>query len=129
MIAAVVVGLLALAALVYVIAPLRREQTNADEVDPWSSAEDRKIAALSAILDLESERDVGKVSDEDFAELTKIYETEAVAALSELAGAGARTGVDRLEQEIAEVRSRLAHRCPVCGNTQRPDGRCPRCDA
>ena len=128
MIPTIIVGVLALAALVYVIAPLRGEPVEPDEVDPRSSAEERKHTALSAILDLEAERDVGKISTEDFAELSTVYEREAVAALSELDAVTAEASIDSLEREIAEVRSRLARRCPVCGNARGPDGRCPRCD-
>ena len=130
MIPGLVIGLLALVALAYVAAPLRRSSPSSVDFDLDKDAEleDRKHQALLAIIDLESERDVGKLSQADFEDLRMTYESEALAALSEL-DAVAAWGGDRLEREIAAARASLdPERCPHCGKS-RPVGsaRCPRC--
>ena len=141
MIAAVVIALLACAALAYVAAPMRSRSDQS--VEPSSlpaELESKKRAALTAILDIENERDVGKLSDEDFRILRGEYETEAVSALLQLdslraAEEGSDAGV---EAEIAEIRARLAASggrrgdliaCPSCGAPRVPGRACERCGA
>ena len=129
MIYAFLVAALAIAALAFVAAPVRRKE-HETVVDPALELEEQKVVALTAILDLENERDVGKLSDEDFAELRAVYETQALDALHRLDVVVAE-GTDPLETEIARVRERMnASRCPECGAPRRPgtDG-CPRCGA
>jgi hypothetical protein len=123
-----IVALLALAALAYVAAPLRRGPRRAF---PHRSGEvarigERKAAALTAILDLEEERDVGKLSEQDFRLLRDQYEKEALAALRELdALQSSELGDEALEAEIAAARARMV--CPSCGRPNPSGGRCPRC--
>ena len=129
MIPGLIIGLLALAALAYVGAPLRRAETADASTDPEADLEDRKHQALVAILDLEAERDVGKLSEEDFDDLRLTYESEALAALSEL-DAVAPWGGDRLEREIAAARANLQPTsCPRCGKARPAGAACPRCDS
>ena len=111
MIAAFVVAALALVALAYVAAPLRdRDEPAQPDRDDAGELVGRKRAALTAILDMEDERDAGKLSGEDFAALRSEYEAEAAAALLELDALRASgSPVDeRLEEEIAAIRARLA---------------------
>lgn len=123
----ILVGLAALAALAYVAAPIRRGP-RVQSTDPGrlEEVEARKRAALTAIVDLESERDAGKLSESDFESLHASAEAEALAALAEadlLANAEAEDA--DLEREIAAMRERLS--CPSCGALRSPGERCPRC--
>lgn len=129
---ALVVAVIAVAALAYVAAPLRRHERPAeDQRDPLAELEETKTVALTAILDLENERDVGKLSDEDFAELRAVYEKQALDALHQMDRVPAAEVTDPLEREIAQVRDRLsAGRCSACG-ARLPTGAsvCARCGA
>ncbi|HEV2755829.1 MAG TPA: hypothetical protein VG318_08640 [Actinomycetota bacterium] len=130
MILVVVVALLACVALAYVVLPLgsRRAQR---EVEPSREGEldALKTSALSAIVDLEADRSVGKLSDEDFEVLRAQYEAEALRALVELDSLRAQSeepGDDgALEEEIAAMRLRLE--CPRCGGLRSTEGTCPQC--
>lgn len=128
---ALVVGVIALVALAYVAAPARRERTSTPVADPLSDLEESKTLALTAILDLENERDMGKLSADDFAELRSVYETQALAALHEMDDVSASDTSDPLEREIARVRERLStSSCPACGASRPADTSvCPRCGA
>jgi hypothetical protein len=106
MMPAVIVAVLALIALAYVIAPLKRSEPT-EVVDPRAELEEKKATALNAILDLETERDVGKLTQSDFDELRAVYEVEALDALHELDGIDPRDGSDPLEREIAVIKDRL----------------------
>lgn len=105
----VVVGILALAALAYVVAGVvgPADEAGARTSGRHDELERRGRAALVAIIDLEDERDAGKLSSTDFEALVGTYEQEALAAvnaLDELERAGADEAV---EQEIAAARERL----------------------
>lgn len=127
MIPGLIIGLLAVLALAYVTAPFRAEPEEEPAADPGRVLEERKLAALTAILDLESERDVGKLSDEDLAELRVTYESEALSVLHELES-GASSPGSALEREIADVRTRLSSdTCPNCGAHRAAASVCPRC--
>lgn len=141
MIAAAIIAALACAALAYVAAPLRkgRRPTNERAAD-IEELESRKRAALTAILDIENEREVGKLSTEDFEVLRAEYEVEAVTALVEL-DALRVPDEDRLEAEIAAIRDRLGREtsraepedaviaCPSCGAPRVMGRACERCGA
>jgi hypothetical protein len=134
MIYAFVVAALAVAALAFVAAPIRRRD-QAVVVDRSIELEEKKLVALTAILDLENERDVGKLSEEDFTELRAVYETQALEALHQLDEVATDRAdpleTDPLETEIARVRERMsASRCPACGAPRRPGtDACARCGA
>jgi rubrerythrin len=102
-----IIGALAVAALWFVVAPLRSKDP-IEEIDPTRELEAKKEVALTAIIDLESERDVGKLSEEDLIELRSFYEAEALDALHRL--------------------DSVAHVCSNCGN-QTEGGVCSRCGA
>ena len=125
MTAALVIALLAVAGLVYVVAPVGRHRKSLLEVDPESGAEEEKRVALTGILDLEEERDSGKLSDGEFAELRARYEQDAVAALRALDDEPQEASEDRLEREIAAAREKL--RCRTCGAPRGAATRCPSC--
>lgn len=128
MIAGILVAVIALVALAYVTAPIRKgAQREPDETDaPARDAEGRKNAALTAIIDIEDERDVGKLSQEDFAALRMEYEAQALTALRELdAVEGFTNPEDDLEAEIAAVRATLE--CPSCGALRGSHSTCPQC--
>ena len=95
------------AALVYVAAPLARSHPERSTIRSLAAElSARKRAALLGIVDLEDERAVGKLNDEDFAELRSEYEAEAMVAIAELDQL--HTTEDEVEQEIAELKARLA---------------------
>lgn len=125
----VVVALLACGALAYVALPLGRRGRAEKEPSAEGELDARKTTALSAIVDLENERLVGKLSDEDFDLLRAQYEAEALQALTELDAVRAEssegTTDDSLEAEIAAMRERLA--CPRCGSLRSTDGTCAQC--
>lgn len=129
MIPVIVVALLALAALWYVAVPVTRgpSREREDEADPRSAFEERRDAALEALVDLEEEADMGKLDSGELALLKERYEREALEALTALDSVGLVGSDDPLEAEIAAVRQRLT--CPSCGAPRSPDAPCPRCGA
>jgi hypothetical protein len=95
------------AGLLYVAAPLARPRADRDGGRGLiAELAARKRAALLGIVDLEGERAVGKLNDEDFIALKSEYEAEALVAIAELDQLDA-PGED-LEHEIADLRFRLA---------------------
>lgn len=130
MIGVIVVALLAAAALAYVVSPLRKPET--EELSGGPSAEEeakeRKGSALTAILDLEEEAEVGKLSGAELETLRAEYEREALLALEQLDRIAAPPRADdALEAEIEAMKKRLA--CPSCGAVRTSGGTCSRCDA
>ncbi len=125
MIAAVIIGVLALAGLVYVLTPIGRDRRSVTETDVENEAEEQKRIALSGIIDLEDERDAGKLSQAEFDELRARYERDAAAALHRLEETSADSAEERLEREIASAREKL--RCRTCGAPRGSAARCPSC--
>lgn len=129
MTAALIVGLLGCLALAYVLAPVRR----GPRFDPGApdlrleEADARKRDALTALDDLESEHDLGKLSDADLVSLRHGYEAEALDALRQLDALRHSEDDDEIEREIAALRERL--RCPNCGAARTPGRPCERCGA
>jgi hypothetical protein len=102
-----IVLVLAAAGAVYVAAAVTRPGIDRDPGRGMAAElAARKRAALLGIVDLEGERAVGKLNDEDFAALRSEYEAEAMVAIAELDQLGAPE--DDLEAEIAELKARLA---------------------
>jgi len=132
MVAVILVVLLLGLALAYVLTPLRRaggEPAGPDRRgQAEDDAEDKKSSALTALVDIEDEREVGKLSAADFELLRREYEAEAMAALRELDDIHFTLRTDEaLEAEIAAVRAGLE--CPSCGGARPPGKPCPRCGA
>ena len=132
MIPALVVILGALALLAYVAAPLRVSGDNRiPEGDgAREDAEADKRVALVSLLELEQDRDSGKLTESDYESLKKDYEVEAVAALRRLDDVEDRPAPqpdDELETEIARIKSQL--KCPSCGAPRGGGSRCAQCGA
>ena len=126
MIGAVLVTVLGAAVLAYVLLPLRERREEGAESDvTLEELSARKTAALAGIVDLETERDVGKLGPEDFGALRAQYEAEAVEALRDMDALAAGGNLDaEIEAEIARVRASMT--CPTCGGL-RTDAGCTRC--
>jgi hypothetical protein len=129
MTALVLVLTLGLLGALYVWAPSSgRERPNAPPASlDLLGAESRKHEALGALLDIEEERALGKLTPEDFRALRDEYENEALEAIEELDERRVTAEADDdLEREVAAMRARLA--CPRCGRLQATEGRCLACD-
>lgn len=130
MIEVLIVSLAAIAALAYVLTPLRsgpRRDIPATSVQ-IEDAEEKKRAALTALIDIEEERSIGKLSEGDFDALRMEYEAEALEALIELDELEAAPGAEgELEAEISALRSKMT--CSSCGALQRPGKACEHCGA
>jgi hypothetical protein len=93
--------------LLYVAAPLARPRPDRDGARGLiAELAARKRSALLGIVDLEGERAVGKLNDEDFVALKSEYEAEAMVAIAELDQL--ETPGDDLEREIADLKAHLA---------------------
>ncbi|MFN2526760.1 MAG: hypothetical protein ABR505_10955 [Actinomycetota bacterium] len=128
MIEVMLVALAAAAGAVYVARPLLRAAgPDLETSSPTREAELRRDAALAGLDDLEFDRDAGKLSDDDFAQLRSVYESEAASAIDELDRLARTTERNdlSLEAEIAAVRRAL--RCPNCGAPRKSGEPCGRC--
>lgn len=130
MIEAALVALAALAMLAYVLNPLRSGPRR--DIPSTSmraeDAEEKKRAALTALIDIEEERSIGKMSQTDFDALRAEYEAEALEALIELDGLEATPDVDQeLEVEISALKTKMT--CPSCGSLRQPGKACNHCGA
>ena len=124
MIAAIAIAILAGLAVAYVLSPLRRGAVNEARADEFvEEALTRKKNALDALVEIDEERAVGKLSASDHDALRSEYELEAARALNDLDALAVSD--DDLESEIAAMRDRLA--CRKCGALRTPGERCPRC--
>lgn len=75
--------------------------------------EERKLAVLRGIKDLEYERSLGKVSEQDYAELMQRYRSEAKALLQRL-----DTSEASLRERALELaKARLERRAPLEGQS------------
>ncbi len=81
-------------------APLSREDAYAYGAP--SAEEEQKRAVLRALKDLEFERGVGKISDDDFAELTARYRAEAKRLLQVIDERG-RPGREKVEKLVDQL--------------------------
>ena len=95
---------------------------------------ERKEQLLGEIVELELDRELGKVSAEDFQRLFAELEAEALAVIGELDrlnGATSDQFERRIEKEVAALRQKTATpRCHSCGTLRREgDLFCPQCGA
>lgn len=100
--------LVILAAAAWVAAPLVRRHAPAQILPPHERLSDlieAKEAVYRSILDLEFDRKMNKVSEEDYAVMRAQHESEALQILAETDDAAWAT--DALEAEIAAARRRL----------------------
>jgi len=80
-----------------------------------SAEEEQKRAVLRALKDLEFERGVGKISEEDYAELSARYRAEARRLIAALDAGGAveRAEVERqLAERLKEAKKKAIDRRP-----------------
>lgn len=144
------IGVLALAALAFVALPLVRPRNEAEweipasadaaafEDDDPALAEllSQRDATYRAIKEIELDRQIGNLSEEDYADLRERYKLKALGllkAIEEHAGrAGAAPGgagqtpaeADAIELAIAKRRARKAGpQCPGCGTPHEPGDR------
>ena len=125
MIGIAIVILLALIAISWIALPLlagRRTDTAPPPARDEANA--RKDAALGALVDIEEELEIGKLSAADFEILRAEYERDALHALKDL---DTLEGKDPLEDEIAAMRRSMT--CSNCGALRKPGEACSRCDA
>jgi hypothetical protein len=123
-----VILILVAVAAVYIAMPLvRGPRSETDSVTiRLEEAGARKEAALGALVDIENERLIGKLSTRDFELLRDEYESEALAALKELDAIEQRDAQDdELEAEIAAIRVQME--CPECGGLRVPGEACSKC--
>jgi hypothetical protein len=76
-----------------------------------SAEEEQKRAVLRALKDLEYERGVGKISEEDYAELSERYRAEA-RRLIQLLDAGSGPERERAEKALRERLAKAGHASP-----------------
>ena len=104
----VLAAVLSLAALLYVIEPLRRPARalpRADE-DELTALIARKDSVLRAIKEVEFDRRTGKLSEEDFQRYDQRLRHQAVGLLQQLEKQSPAVNArdDELEEEIARLR-------------------------
>lgn len=129
MIEVLFVALAAVAVLVYIFLPLRsgpRRDVPLTSVRV-EDAEEKKRSALNALIDIDEEHDIGKLSTRDFDALRTEYEAEAYQALVELDELEAAPADGELEAEISALRSKMT--CPSCGALRPPGKACEHCGA
>lgn len=112
----VLVGVILAGLALWILQPLRTRRAavvgGAVDDGRWKELVDAKHAVYRSILDLETDRSVGKVSDADYGILRHQQEAEALGILAEMdalnsTGAAATASADTLEAEIAAARKRL----------------------
>ena len=119
------VAALALVAIAWILIPIfRGKRAETSDGVAAQEAGARKRAALDALVEIEEELEIGKLSLDDFELLRSEYEREALRALKEL---DALAGGDSLEEEIATMRRQMT--CPNCGAVRLPGEACSKCDA
>ena len=130
MIESVIVAVAAVGALAWVTLPMRIGGPRiAEEESPEAAdASARKNTALVALLELEEERDSGKLSTDDYKDLRGQYEREAINALNDAdAVSVSESEDDVVEAEIRRIKASLT--CPSCGSPRTPGEPCNRCGA
>jgi hypothetical protein len=92
--------------------------------------EREKMLALRALKELEFDRAMGKVSAEDFGEMSGRLRTRAGRLMRQLeASAGYRENIERdLAKRLGEKVAVVDHSCAKCSTTNEPDARfCKNC--
>ena len=93
--AALILAVVALAVVVFIAWPLVRPQTAADQLDPLTDDQRRRLAlredrdlALQALKELEVDRATNHIGDQDYDELVAEYRAQAAAAIAALDAEG-----------------------------------------
>lgn len=140
---ALIIGtLIALAAVGFVLLPLFRDERAGSAVPPVDRPQaEAPEDAVSALREIEFDRETGKLSDADYAVLKARYTADAIATMrSAERTAASPDALDLAEEAILRYRRR-ASSCGVCGPRSEPDavycstcgrylpGRCDGCGA
>ena len=125
---------LLLGLLLYLGHPLLTGGQAGAAAGPTRQLFERKEQLLGEIVELELDRELGKVSAEDFQRLFAELEAETLAIIGELDrlnGASSDQFERRIEEEVAALRQKTAApRCHSCGALRREgDLFCPQCGA
>jgi hypothetical protein len=136
--------LLAIGALAFVLAPLFREDAAGDPAEPRPAhADGDGEGAIVALREIEFDRETGKLSDTDYAELKALYTARALTAMRAREGeisAAPPSLDDEIEARIRRHRA-VVPSCASCGPRPEPDavycsscgrwlaGTCARCGA
>ena len=125
---------LLLGLLLYLGRPLLTGERTGVATGPTRQLFERKEQLLGEIVELEFDRELGKVSAEDFQRLFAELEAETLAIIGELDrlnGASSDQFERRIEEEVAALRQKTATpRCHDCGALRREgDLFCPQCGA
>ena len=124
---------LLLGLLLYLGRPLLTSGRTGAVSGPTRQLFERKEQLLGEIVELELDRELGKVSAEDFQRLFAELEVETLAIIGELDrlnGASSDQFERRIEEEVATLRQKTAPRCHDCGTPRREgDLFCPQCGA
>ena len=111
-------------AALYVGWPLMQARRGAETDDSDAlPLERQKREALAAIKEAEFDRAMGKLSDEDFVQITRRYRDQALAAMAALDRAGAVHGGAPQLAFCPQCGTKLAARanfCGSCGHALRP---------
>ena len=123
---------LLLGLLLYLGRPLLTGGRAGAATRPTRQLFERKEQLLGEIVELELDRELGKVSAEDFHRLFAELEAETLAIIGELDrlnGASSGQFERRIEEEVAALRRKTAaSRCHGCGALRREgDLFCPQC--
>jgi hypothetical protein len=95
-----------------------------------AALEREKLLALRAIKELEFDRAMGRLSDEDFKEMSGRLRTRAARLIRQLdAGAGYREQIERdLAKRIGESKTTAVRTCAACSTANDRDARfCKNC--
>ena len=125
---------LLLGLLLYLGRPLLTSGPTGAASGPTRQLFERKEQLLGEIVELELDRELGKVSAEDFQRLFAELEAATLAVIGELDrlnGASSSQFERRIEEEVAALRQKsAASRCRSCGALRREgDLFCPQCGA
>lgn len=125
---------LLLGLLLYLGRPLLMSGRAGAASRPTRQLFERKEQLLGEIVELELDRELGKVSAEDFQRRFAGLEAETLAVIGELDrlnGASSHQLERRIEEEVAALRQKTAApRCRSCGVLRREgDLFCPQCGA
>ena len=125
---------LLLGLLLYLGRPLLTGGQAGAATEPTRQLFERKEQLLGEIVELEFDRELGKVSAEDFQRLFAELEAETLAVIGELDrlnGASSDQFERRIEEEVAALRQKTSvPRSCGCGTPRREgDLFCPQCGA
>ncbi len=125
---------LLLGLLLYLGRPLLTGERTGAATGPTRQLFERKEQLLGEIVELELDRELGKVPAEDFQRLFAELEAETLAIIGELDrlnGASSDQFERRIEEEVAALRQKTAvSLCHDCGTPRREgDLFCPQCGA